>query len=95
MIERDDVWLIMSAIGGTLTALGQVKYKEMTWADIAFTLISGMAFAVFFMKAVAEHFTNNSDFVAAAVYIGGAGWNILLPAAILRVRRVVEEKEAS
>lgn len=93
MIERDDIWLIMSALGGTMTALGQVKYKEMSWSEIAFTLISGVAFAVFFVKAIAEHFTANADFVAAAVYLGGAGWNSLLPAAILRLKRAFAEKE--
>lgn len=94
MIERDDIWLIMSALGGTMTALGQVKYRDMSWADIFLTLMSGVAFAVFFVKALAEHFTTNADVVAAMVYLGGAGWNILLPAAILRAKRFFAEKEA-
>lgn len=92
MIERDDIWLVMAALGGTITALGQTKYRDMTWTDIAFTLLSGMAFAVFAVKPLAQHFTNSPDVVAAIVYLGGAGWNILLPAAILRLKRVVGEK---
>lgn len=93
MIERDDIWLIMSALGGTMTALGQAKYRDMTWMDIGFTLVSGIAFAIFFIKAIAEHFTGNADVVAALVYLGGAGWNILLPAAIIRLKRAFAEKE--
>ncbi len=92
MIERDDIWLVMAALGGTITALGQTKYKDMTWSEIAFSLLSGLAFAVFAVKPAAEHFTDNSDVVAAMVYLGGAGWNILLPAAIMRLKRVVGEK---
>lgn len=93
MIERDEIWLIMSALGGTMTALGQVKYRDMSWTDIGLTLVSGLAFAIFFIKALAEHFTSNADFVAAMVYLGGAGWNILLPTAIMRLKRAIAEKE--
>jgi len=76
-----------------MTALGQVKYKEMAWSEIAMTLISGIAFGVFFIKPVAQYFTTNSDIVAAAVYLGASGWNILLPAAILRLKKAFAEKE--
>lgn len=92
MIERDDIWLVMAALGGTITALGQTKYRDMSWTDIAFTLLSGLAFAVFAVRPMARNFFHSEDAVAAMVYLGGAGWNILLPAAILRLKRAVGEK---
>lgn len=98
MIEREEIWFVMSAIAGTITALAQMKYKQMTWSDIGLTLFSGFGFAVFFMPLVAhrwlgiaEHDTQATN---AMVYIGGTGWNILLPFAIQRIKAVFGTKEA-
>ena len=92
MIEQQDmrhVWLVMSAMAGAITALAQMKYKEMTWADIGFTLFSGFGFAVFFMPWAASKFGILPDDIRgtnAVVYIGGTGWNILMPFAIQKAK---------
>lgn len=79
----------MSALAGAVTALAQMTYKEMTWVDIALTLFSGFGFAVFFMPSVAQWMgvdENNIRTTNAIVYIGGTGWNILMPFAIQKVK---------
>lgn len=101
MIEQQDfrhIWLVMSAMAGTITALAQMKYREMTWADIGFTLFSGFGFAVFFMPWVAIKMgVDPTDIRAtnAVVYIGGTGWNILMPFAIAKVRHFLGGKDTA
>lgn len=93
MIDGYDLkhaWLVMSAIAATVTSLAQMRYKEMTWADIGFALFSGFGFAVFFMPYVAVKMGISPDDIRATnaiVYIGGTGWNILMPFAILKLRQ--------
>ena len=93
MIDQSDMthgWLVLSAMAAAITALAQMRYKEMTWADIGFALFSGFGFAVFFMPWVAIKMgIAPSDIRAtnAIVYIGGTGWNILMPFAIMKLRQ--------
>lgn len=93
MIEQHDIkhiWLVMSAMAGAITALAQMRYKEMSWSDIGFTLFSGFGFAVFFMPWVAVKIGVSPDDIRATnavVYIGGTGWNILMPLAISKARQ--------
>lgn len=100
MIEQQDlrhVWFVMSALAGSVTALAQMKYKEMTWVDIAFTLFTGFGFAVFFMPWVAHSIIRISETderaTNAMIYIGGTGWNILLPLAIQKVKGLLGGKD--
>jgi len=99
VIEQTDfrhVWLVMSAMAGAITALAQTRYKVMTWADIGFTLFSGFGFAVFFMPWVAVKMGVSPDDIRATnaiVYIGGTGWNILMPFAIAKVRQFLGGKD--
>ena len=92
MINDSDmrhVWMVMSALAGAVTALAQMTYKEMTWVQIALTLFSGFGFAVFFMPSVAQWMgidEANIRATNAIVYIGGTGWNILLPFAIQKAK---------
>lgn len=101
MISQEDVthfWIVMSAMAGTITALAQSHYKEMTWKEIALALFSGFGFAVFFMPAVAIRMGVTPDDIRstnAIVYLGGTGWNIFIPLAISWVRRRSPGKDES
>jgi hypothetical protein len=88
-VDMRHVWMFMSALAGTVTALAQMSYKEMSWADIFLTLFSGFGFAVFFMPLVAQWIgidDTNQTAKNAIIYIGGTGWNILLPLAIQKAK---------
>jgi hypothetical protein len=83
------VWMIMSAMAAAVTALAQMAYKEMTPIQVALTLFSGFAFAIFFMPAIAQWMGVAEDNIRlnnAIIYIGGTGWNILLPFAIQKAK---------
>lgn len=93
MIEPIDikhVWFAMSAVAGSVSALAAMKYKEMSWPDIFFTLFVGIAFAVNVMPWVATDIfkiaKDNQDARNAMVYMGGTGWNVLMPLVLHRLK---------
>lgn len=94
MIDQTDwrhVWIVMSALAGSITSLSFMKYKEMTWPDIVLTLFVGFAFAVIFVPWAAADWVgipqDNLRAVCGVVYIGGTAWNILLPVAIRKIKQ--------
>jgi hypothetical protein len=90
------LWMFMSAIAGAVTALAQMTYKEMTWVQISLMLFSGFGFAVFFMPLIAQSVgieETNIRATNAIVYIGGTGWNILLPFAIQKAKSLFGGKD--
>ncbi len=102
MIEPIDVkhvWFAMSAIAGSVSALAAMKYKEMSWPDICFTLFVGAAFAVFVMPWVAKDWIGideaNQRAQNAMVYMGGTGWNVLMPLVLQKVKALAGMGEKS
>jgi len=97
MIEQHDlkhVWIAMSALAGSITALANMKYKEMSWTDIMLTVFVGFAFAVIFVPYAASDWIgideNNLRGICASVYIGGTAWNSLMPLVIRRFKKMLE-----
>lgn len=102
MIEHNDyriLYIVMSAIAGSVTALSFMKYKEMSWREIALTLFVGFAFAVIFVPWVAADWlkvdVTNLRTICAVVYLGGTAWNGLMPVVIKRFKNALGGTEES
>lgn len=100
MIEQQDlkhVWIAMSALAGSITALANMKYKEMSWVDIILTIFVGFAFAVIFVPWAASDWMgiaeDNLRGICAIVYIGGTAWNSLMPLAIRKIKQMIGGEE--
>lgn len=96
MIEQNDlrhVWIVMSALAGSITALAHMKYREMSWSEIFMTVFVGFAFAVIFVPYVASSWLKIAEgdlrAINAVVYIGGTAWNSLMPLAIRKIRQMI------
>lgn len=83
----------MSALAGSITALANMKYKEMSWTDIMLTVFVGFAFAVIFVPWAASDWLHinqdNLRAICAIVYIGGTAWNSLMPLAIRKIKQII------
>lgn len=84
-------YVAMAAMAGAITALAFTRWRELTRAEIAMTLVAGFSFAVFVTPWVAQAFLGIDDSnvrgIAALTYIFGSGSNILLPMLIRWVGR--------
>lgn len=93
------LYIIMSAIAGSVTALSFMKYKQMTWVEIGFTLFVGFAFAVIAVPYIAADWLKmdigNLRAVCFAVYTGGTAWNVLIPVVIKRFKAAVGMEDAA
>ncbi len=96
-ISIRDVWVAMSALAGSITALAGMKYQAMTWTERLLTIFVGFAFAVIFVPWVAVDImkmkSDNIRGICAMVYIGGTAWNTLIPLAIKKVKRFFGTEE--
>lgn len=85
-------YVAMAALSGAITALAFTRWKQLSPAEIALTLLAGFSFAVFVTPWVAQSFLGIADdnvrAIAALTYIFGSGSNILLPMLIRWVGRV-------
>ncbi len=100
MIEHNDyriLYIVMSAIAGSVTALSFMKYKEMSWGEIVLTLFVGFAFAVILVPWVAADWlkidVSNLRTICAVVYLGGTAWNGLMPLVIKRAKHLLGATE--
>jgi hypothetical protein len=93
-------YIALAAISGAFTALGFVKWQEMSRAEMWLTIAGGFSFAIFVTPWVAHELLGvaetNHRAIAALTYVFGSGSNILLPTIIRSIRRLLgsEEKEA-
>lgn len=102
MIEHNDyriLYTAMSALAGSVTALSFMKYKQMTWTEIALTLFVGFAFAVIAVPYIAADWMkidiDNLRAICFVVYAGGTAWNVLIPVMIKRFKAAVGSEEAA
>lgn len=102
MIEHNDyrvMYIIMSAIAGSVTALSFMKYKQMTWVDIAITLFVGFAFAVIAVPYIAASWLKidiaDLRAICFVVYTGGTAWNVLIPVIIRRFKAAIGSEDAA
>lgn len=94
--DQGHIWrfgyIALAAMSGAFTALGFLKWKELSSAEIAMTLIGGFSFAIFVTPYIAHEWLNiaeaNTRAIAALTYVFGSGSNILLPTIIRTVKRV-------
>lgn len=93
------LYIIMSAIAGSVTALSFLKYRQMTWVEIGLTLFVGFAFAVIAVPYIAADWLKmdigNLRAVCFAVYTGGTAWNVLIPVVIKRFKAAVGMEDAA
>jgi hypothetical protein len=94
--DHGQIWrfgyVALAALSGAFTALGFVKWRELSGAEIAMTLIGGFSFAIFVTPWIAHEWIgvaeSNTRAIAALTYVFGSGSNILLPTIIRTVKRI-------
>lgn len=86
-------YIALAAFSGALTALGFVKWRDMTWGEIGVTFFAGFSFAIFVTPWMAHELMgiaeNNTRAIAALTYINGAGSNLILPWLIRHLKRTL------
>ncbi|HEX8554298.1 MAG TPA: hypothetical protein VF695_06290 [Sphingomonas sp.] len=91
-------YIALAAVSGALTALGFVKWRDMSKGELALTFAGGFSFAIFVTPWVAHSMMGidegNVRAIAGMTYVFGSGSNILLPAIIRFVRRSLDTGEA-
>lgn len=101
--DHGQIWrfgyIALAAISGAFTALGFLRWKEMSHSEIALTLIGGFSFAIFVTPWIAHEWVgvaeSNTRAIAALTYVFGSGSNILLPTIIRAVKRFVGSGDAA
>lgn len=93
------VYLTTAAIAGSVTALGAMRWRDMTRVEVALTLMTGFFFAIFVTPWIAHAWLgvaeNDIRAVAGLTYVFGSASNILLPVVIRRLRKALGEGEAA
>jgi hypothetical protein len=92
-----NIYLALTALCGSITALAYMRYKEMGWGEISLNLFIGLAFA-FFVAPWAGHTIlriNETDARALCMvtYVFAAGWPLILPRIINWGKGLVPEKD--
>lgn len=92
-------YVALAAVSGAFTALGFLKWKDMSRMEIALTLIGGFSFAMFVTPWIAHEWFSveetNTRAIAALTYVFGSGSNILLPTIIRSVKRLLGTGDAA
>lgn len=93
------VYVIIAALTGAITALSFMRWKEMSRVEILLTLGVGASFAIFVTPWIAHSLlgipTSNSQALAALTWVSASGSNILIPMAIRWLGRAFGQGEAS
>lgn len=86
----------LAALAGAVTALGgggATRWRELSRIDIAMTTVGGFSFAIFvtpwFAHDILGIAEDNGKAIAALTYVFGSGSNILLPACICSLKRLI------
>jgi len=91
-------YIALAAIAGAITALGSAHWREMKPAEIMLMLITGFSFAIFVTPWVAHSIfgidEGNTRAIAGLTYLFGSGWNLLLPVAIRKIKRMLGDGDA-
>lgn len=92
-------YVALAALSGAFTALGFLKWKELSNTEIALTLVGGFSFAIFVTPWIAHEWLGvaetNTRAIAALTYVFGSGSNILLPSIIRSVKRFLGTGDAA
>lgn len=92
-------YVALAAVSGALTALGFVKWKDMSRSELWLTLVGGFSFAIFVTPWIAHEWfsvaESNTRALAALTYVFGSGSNILLPTIIRAIKRLLGTGEAA
>lgn len=92
-------YVALAALSGAFTALGFVKWQQLSRGELLMTLIGGFSFAIFVTPWVAHEWLGvaetNTRAIAALTYVFGSGSNILLPTIIRSVKRLLGTGDAA
>lgn len=90
-------YIALAAMAGAITALAFMRWRDLSWGEMALTLVAGFSFAVFVTPwaahAILRVDDDNVRTIAALTYIFGSGSNVLLPALIRRFGRLIGHEE--
>lgn len=92
------IYLGLAAAAGSIVALYSMEWKRMHPGEIGFTLLVGFLVAIFAVPYLAELVgltMTNPRTACGVTFIGGTAWNVLMPLAINKAKRMagVEEKQ--
>lgn len=94
---RLNAYMAVAAAAGSMVALHSMKWKEMTWTEISFTLAVGFMIAIFAVPYIAEHWMglnmSNPREACGVTFIGGTLWNSIMPLAISKVKKTLGLQE--
>jgi hypothetical protein len=92
-------YIALAAVSGAFTALGFLKWQDMSRSEILLTLVGGFSFAIFAAPWIAHDWMGiaetNTRALAALTYVFGSGSNILLPTIIRAVKRFLGTGDAA
>lgn len=84
-------YIFAAALAGSITSLAFMRWKEMTWSEIALTVFVGFAFAVFAVPWLAADIAgmdvDNTRTICGITYLGATGANALIPLAIRKLKK--------
>lgn len=85
------IYILMAAVAGAITALSMLRWKEMSWSEIMLTVFVGTSFAIFLVpwaaSAVLKVSYDGLQTICGLTYLGGTCANALLPRVIRRVAK--------
>jgi len=93
------IYILMAAVAGAITALSMLRWKEMSWGEIWLTVFVGTSFAVFLVPWAASSVLKVSfdglQTICGLTYLGGTCANALLPRVIRKVAKTAGLDEES
>jgi hypothetical protein len=85
------VYIAAAAMAGAVTALSMLKWKSMSWAEIAMTLFVGTTFSIFVVPWIGADWAGiditNLRAICGITYVGAMGSNVFIPMLIRRFKR--------
>lgn len=94
------LYVFAAALAGSITSLAFMRYKTMSWGEIALTVFVGFSFAVFAVPWLAADMfgadVGSTRTICGVTYLGATGANALIPLAIRRLKKLsgLEGEEA-
>jgi hypothetical protein len=90
-------YVVGAAMAGSIVALSQAKWREMTWPDIAMTLFVSFSFAIILVPWAANALfgikSDGTQALCALVFVGGMSSNALMPLVIKKVKKLFGAEE--